>query len=627
MQIHPNYERDKIKEKIFSYVENYFHDIPCTMNNDIRHEMMETSIASVIEWIGQSNPIITGNGAFFKQHKEYLAPTVVMLESLQKYRKSLKKEMFQYPKGSIKYIILNTAQGCVKVIMNADYGGSGSQFAPFYSVYIPPATTGTAKNVTTTLICCLEFLSANNNKWCKIRNINGLFDMINIVLNDTSERELINDTFSVDEVLKYLVSRIDYYTPKDVDTIKRYLETLSNDQLSKLRLSFDVKFVIERYLSAEMRIISNYLKDNQMNFDEEITKESLHKSGFGTEAPEAIKDNIEHIKKVILDNCCYNFMLNDAEIRANEMERCIVCVTDTDSLMVHFPAYIDTFQARVQDFRDSCLIAGAFGIRLFIEGIIPRMVEYIASNINIEDEYYRKKFVFKNEFGFLAMALCAKKMYATSEFVQEGAPRNIKEIGVSGMSFKKRDAPEFLEPIMVNLYRQNILTTKKIQVQRILDEYYQLRDKLSAELEQVTNYYQVAGLKDVEAYDQSKTLPEGMRGSIIWNNMFPEELMQPLDRVIVIRLSFKQMYEHLTEHPRIEQLYSLCVKSDPDMKHTPVICLPQTYKTVPEWLRPCIDKDAVIDKLTSPFKQMLDLFDVYMPETKNGIIASRMMYL
>jgi hypothetical protein len=40
-------------------------------------------------------------------------------------------------------------------------------------------------------------------------------------------------------------------------------------------------------------------------------------------------------------------------------------------------------------------------------------------------------------------------MYASAMFVQEGSPRNIHEIAVSGLSFKKRDAAEFLEPIMV----------------------------------------------------------------------------------------------------------------------------------------------------------------------------------
>ena len=304
MKIHPNYDRNRVFEHIMSYTENYFKDIPCQMKNDIRHETLETTVSSVIEWIDTKNPIITGNGAFFKQHKEYLAPTVVMLESLQKYRKSVKSEMFKHEKGSIQYIILNTSQGCIKVIMNADYGGSGSQYAPFYSVYIPPATTGTAKNVTTTLICCLEFLSGNDDKWCKIRNINGLFDMIRIVLSDTEDREFIHDEFSPEQVAKYLINRVQSYNEYDYMTLLNYLRTLNLDKLRKLMLAFNIKFVLENYLSSEIRIASDYFKKHQLDLDSEITKESLYDAGFGTETPSNIKNIIDRIKKVVVDNCC-----------------------------------------------------------------------------------------------------------------------------------------------------------------------------------------------------------------------------------------------------------------------------------------------------------------------------------
>jgi hypothetical protein len=61
------------------------------------------------------------------------------------------------------------------------------------------------------------------------------------------------------------------------------------------------------------------------------------------------------------------------------------------------------------------------------------------------------------------------------------------------------------------------------------------------------------------------------------------------------------------------------------MRYDPVICLPQNYKTVPTWIRDCIDKEGTIDKLLTPFKQMLGLFDVYMADTRSGMIASRMI--
>ena len=628
MKVHPDCNPDKVRGHIQDLTDRNFKNIPCQLHNNITHETINTNVCATFDWIEQRSPIISGNGTFFMQHEEYLAPIVVMLETLQAERKGVKKEMYKHDKNSIEYVLLNTEQGSIKVIMNADYGGSGTTLSPFYSCYIPPATTGSAKVMTTTLICCLEMLSGNKDKWAKIQNINGLYDFINIVLSDTEERKhLIKDSFSVDEVADALLEFVFFYTAEDSMYLRQYLSTLTNDQLTKLRLAFQVKFVLERYLQNEIDGSMDYLKSHQLNWNN-ITKETLRISGFGTEVPPEIASFVERINNIILDNCCYPFILNDNEVRAAEMNnRLIVCITDTDSLMVHFSAYLDSFHARVDNFRDSCIIASALGMRLFVEAIIPKMVKYLTIGCNIKDEYYRKKFVFKNEFGFLAQALIAKKMYASSMFVQEGSPRDIHSIAVSGLSFKKRDSAEFLEDIMTHLYDKYILTPDHISVEGIMDEYYALREKLKGELEYNTGYYQVLGLKDVSAYDPNKILPEQMRGALVWNELFPDEQMMPLDRVIVIRLSFDKMREHSSDDPKIAEVLRMSLVNNENMKDVPFICLPEHYKEIPEWIRVIIDKDGMVDKLLTPFKQLLSLFDVMVAETKAGTVASRMMCL
>ena len=62
-----------------------------------------------------------------------------------------------------------------------------------------------------------------------------------------------------------------------------------------------------------------------------------------------------------------------------------------------------------------------------------------------------------------------------------------------------------------------------------------------------------------------------------------------------------------------------------NMKNDPVICLPEHYKTIPDWIQPVIDIEYAIDKLLMPFKQLLGLFDVNLVDTRGGMIASRMV--
>jgi hypothetical protein len=225
------------------------------------------------------------------------------------------------------------------------------------------------------------------------------------------------------------------------------------------------------------------------------------------------------------------------------------------------------------------------------------------------------------------MALIAKKMYASSMFVQEGSPRNIHDIAVSGLSFKKRDSAEFLEEIMVHLYDKYILTPDRVSVEGIMDEYYALRDKLKIVLKDDTKYYQVQSLKDVSAYDPNKILPEQMRGALVWNELFPDEQLMPMDRVTVVRLSFAKMREHISDDPKISAILNMTLKNNEKEKDTPFICLPEYYHEIPEWLKPIIDVDGLVDKLLTPFKQLLSLFDIMVAETKAGAVSSRMICL
>ena len=628
IRTHPNVDPNMVRSMVSKIVNDRLRNIPCTMHNNITHETLETTMVDTFEWIENRNPIISGNGTFFKQHAEYLAPTVKMLEKLQANRKKKKKEMYGYQKGSVEYTNCNIGQLSIKVIMNADYGGSGTPLSPFYSCYLPPATTGSAKNITTSLICCLEFISENNNQWSKLNNVNELFDLIFTVLEDKREdRVLIKDRYSVDEVTEWLLSRTNNVSGADRRTVHLYLSTLSDDDLTKLMLSFNIRLVLRKYVSSEIGQIMSYLIDNQIDM-ENITKESVHRCGYGVKPPEEIADTIEKVSKIIVDNCVYPFILNDVEIRAAEMDRLIVCVTDTDSLMVQFAHYIADFQANNAGvFRDQCIVSSAFGMRLFIEHIIPRMVEDIATFCNINDKYYRDKFVFKNEFAFLSMALLAKKMYASSMFVQEGNPRNPHEIAVSGLSFKKRDAAEFLEPIMVDIYDKDILTCDQVSISNVLDKYYALRNKLLSELDHDPSYFKVMGLKDISAYDQTKVLPAQMRGAIVWNNIMTDEEMLPMDRVRVIPLSFALLKEHQNDYPQIAEILRLSLIDNQDEKNDPYICIPEHYHSIPEWIKPVIDIEYATDKLLMPFKQLLDAFDVYVADVPGGFRPARMVFI
>ena len=93
LTIHPNLDRQSVLNTITEFVHQQYKNIPCVMNNTTTHERIETSVCDVFDWINTRSPIITGNGTFFKQHEEYLAPVIPFLEDLKKDRSAEKKLM------------------------------------------------------------------------------------------------------------------------------------------------------------------------------------------------------------------------------------------------------------------------------------------------------------------------------------------------------------------------------------------------------------------------------------------------------------------------------------------------------------------------------------------------------
>ena len=625
-KMHPELNPDEIMKYVKSFSEKHVIDIPCVMHNNSKNKRIQTTVSKAMSYVDQRQPIITGNGTFVKQHAELTAPTVKMLESLQHKRGVKKKAMFDCAEGSIEYKLKYTGQLNVKIVMNAEYGGAGTPLSPFYNQYVPAATTASAKALTTTLICCLELCSGNTNVWIQM-NISQLYDFIHVILSNTEDRPniIVDDSVTAKTVMKYLSKKVHDFTFEDSVYLNKYLETLTTEQLSRLMYAFNVKYALRKLVSNEVKQVMDYIKANMIDI-ENMSEDTIHRMGAGTKIPEDIMIPMTRIIDVVMDNCIYPYLIDDNEVRCDYMKRCIVCVTDTDSLMVHFSSFLQyLFVDDIPSFRDKCLCASAFGRMLYVENVIPKFVQYQALNCNIKDKYYRDKFIFKNEFLFLAMTLYSKKMYAMSTLIQEGKPRNPHKISFTGLSFKKRDSAQFLEPVMRELYDKYILTGSKIQPEKIYESYMFHQNKLMKELSETTAYFKQGSVKPAESY--KKAIPAQVRGALIWNTLYPDEKMQTLDRVYVVPLSWDLMDEHSQNDSKVAALLQLCLKGNEKRKSDPYISIPESYKTLPPFIAKCVNKQFAIDKILSPYKQIAGLFDFVMPETYGAQTMSRLIAL
>lgn len=621
MRIYPDSNINDVRAMVTKKVEESLRDIPCTLHNDTYHEYVDTTILDVCNWLKIRKPIISGNGTFFRQHKEYPAPSIKVLETWLNKRKQLKKIMFTYPKNSIEYANYFTGQNNQKVICNAEYGESGTSLSSSYSVYLPGSTTGSAKNLTTTLICLLELLISNKDSYIIMKDINELFDFIVNVLDDEEERACrVTKYFKPETVAKRLYDLLANRRDSDYELILGFCKSLPDDERSKLMLASNLRLVLSDFLYNEMNTIGTFLKQHMLDLDN-CDAEAVSLAGFGADPPAPVANEFARVFDVVRDSCIYPFIPNDVEIRAETAMRDLVCVVDTDSLMLHYPKLINEFQTDTGNFKLSCLCAAGFGTRLFDKVVVPKYIEYFTKNAGIEDKYYRDKILFKNEYTYFMMLLFQKKMYLDSQFVQEGASRNIHDIEAKGVSFKKRDSADFLGPVILDLCDKFIISSNELSVDNIISEYFRIHDEVQNKVMYDLSYYTKGSVKGEETYNKSKTFPIQLRGTKIWNDIMTTEQILPLDRVWIVWLSYDLLAQ--STNARTMRLLEMCKLYSPTEA---CICIPESYTRIPDWISVGIDAEYTADKLLAPFKQILNAFNVYLPDTRGSFRCSKMLF-
>lgn len=621
MRMYPDSDIDQVRSLVTKKVEESLIDIPCVLHNDTYHEYVDTTVLDVFDWLKIRKPIISGNGTFFRQHKEYAAPTIKVLETWLLRRKKIKAVMFTFPKGSIEYNNHYTGQNNQKVICNAEYGEAGSPLSSSYSVYLPSSTTGSAKNLTTTLICLVEMFVSNDDRCILIKDINEMMDFIINVTSDTDERPYrVTKYFKPEDVAERLYKMIRLKNDSDYDLLVKLMRSIPDDQRSKLMLASNFKLLLSEFLYDEMHEIGTYLKQHMVDL-ENCTEEMIYEAGFGEKPPAAIEQTFIKVSKITESSCIYPFIPNDVEERADNAMRDIVCVVDTDSLMLHYPKLISEFQTDTGNFKLSCLCAAGFGTRIFNDTIVPKYIEYFTKNAGIEDQYYRDKIKFKNEFTYLIMILFQKKMYLNAQFVQEGKPRNIHDIEAKGVSFKKRDSADFLGPLILDLVDRYMVSSDALSIESIVNEFMNIHQDVESKVVYDLSYYVKAGIKSENAYQKCKTLPIQIRGARIWNEIMSTEPLVSLDRAYVVWLSFERLGQ--SNDSRTRRLYELCKKYSPKEA---CISIPESYTTIPEWISVGIDPEYTADKLLAPFKQLLNAFNVYLPESRGSFKCTKMLF-
>ena len=644
IKIDPTLNEDDVKEIASSMIKENIKNPPVNMDNNVNGNNIDTTLVDMCNWIDKENPVVSGNATFYCQPEELESPTSNMLRHLKKGRKMVKNEMFKYSPTSDEYATLDLDQQNKKVIMNAEYGGSGAPTAAFYTKYSPAATTLMAQSIITTMAAFFEGYIGDNLKFF---SNNECFDWMNTVCRKTKDIPDWIEIPTVDETYKRIVSHFYMMDMRSLEYIKAYISNCSDKELVYLYYANNLKGLIRRHKKVEnlirdvLIILPNYeiatteipevLKDkfpvqengNHIDQYNKFIAKEMFLDPYNV--PDSIKKQIDSLKEILTQFVYVEYIAPDSIVKLNNHERNTVLLVDTDSNMLNADLFASFMRKEIfsgESFGRKSLYNDLILVNILASCLadnIKGILDYWCRMHNMNEEA-RKEISMKNEFLFRRFFLMKKKKrYAASIVLREGNIMIPFKLELKGLDFIKAGVTEDVSKRFTKMLEEHVLYSDDVELHGLMKDLKQFEKDIFYDLKQGgTKYYKLSMYKSEEAYAAGKAwqLPV-FRGVAVWNELYPLERIYSLDRVKIVKTKITSIDDLdiiKNKYPKeYEEIVTKIYNSRfPEIRKCglKVICIPMGKQKVPDWMVDIIDTDIIISDTISSFKSVLEALEI-----------------
>lgn len=665
LRIDPSLKKDDLLyDKVESIVKEKIKDPTVILDNNVINENHEISLIKLCNWIDNKIPVVSGNATFYCQPTELLSPTANMLRSLKKGRKSVKKEMFKYKEGSDKYKILDLDQMNKKVIMNAEYGGSGAPTAAFYTKYSPAATTLMAQSIITIMASFFESFIGDNQKFY---HIDECFDWMNTVIEKDEKIPTWVKNHTSEELYKRLLKHFMIINIDEMKILKMYIDNLNQQEIDYLyyannlnefiydhqkiqNIIFNILNKLPRY-SAVLDDVPSEFKDKFSSADvnENILKynrwvsEEMFLNPYNV--PEIIKDDMDKLCNILFQMIYVKYLTPDSIMKLNNHKRNTVLLVDTDSNMINADLFVSFILKEIinQDFGretmyNEMILCNILAV--ILDKPVKTMLDYYGIRHNMDKES-REELVMKNEFMFRRFILMkTKKRYVSSVLLREGNIMMPMYTDIKGMDFIKAGVSDAVEKRFKTMLEKNLLFSDKINAHGLMKDIKQFEKDIYQDLKNgSTTYLKQQQFKD-GGYKNMATAWSApvFKGTMIWNELYPDRKIYGFDKVGILKTIIAKPEDIEILKEKYPNEYDLVLKNiymstDSDIRNAGLkyIAIPITSQGIPKWMLSITDFDIIISDVISSFRSVTDALRVENTEFKTpngkGIITSCLISL
>ena len=640
-RLFPKEKHDKIRSLIKSKIKERLKNPTINLDNNVTGENRDIDLTTLCNWIEHEKPIISGNGTFYTRPDLLQSPTSNMLRSMKTGRSKIKKSMFSFDPLSDEYRQADLNQQNLKVIMNAEYGGSGNPKAAFYTKYSPAATTLMAQSMVTTAAAFFEAFLGNNQKFF---SVNEFTDWLSAVITKDEKLDEKINTPTEDQVINRVRSLFYQYDLTNDLFILNLIRSLNKRQLTYLYYANNVNQFIKDHLQVQKIIEQILIKLPNLQaaetvdqipeqFKNQFDKPKSYNDFMSKEmfldpynAPEIIKSDLEELSNLIIKYCFICHLTPDSIVKLNNQKRKTVLLVDTDSNVVNANLFVDFILTKIfpgQNFgrpkmyNEMILINTIASI---LSKTIDTLLKHYCKLHNFSPNDW-KEIVMKNEFMFKTFFIMdKKKRYTASIVLREGHIMIPFKLEIKGMDFIKAAVSETVTKQFTNILRDNILFSEKPNLHGLMNDSKKFEKIIyQSILNGETEFFKTQVYKDAKGYknaDDAWRL-QVYRGVAVWNELYPLNKIYSLDRVKIIKLKVKNQTD-LNQIRSIDpQIYDDILTKifnslNPSLVKAglEVIAVPLSLKKLPPWLIQLVDKEITISDIMSSFGSVFRVLQI-----------------
>jgi hypothetical protein len=566
--------------------------------NNYTQKTTDIDLLTLLNYYYKKKPIMTSYGVMFKQHSKKKNINGLFVQYLKDERTVYKKIQFEgiEEHDDIKRNRGEQSQKTMKLLNNSYYGVTGEASSQFYNPLISPSITYTGYSIITSSILGFEMLLADNVKY---DNFNDLLIYITTVLKDRNKSK---ESFGIiDDYLsdKFKVKPNDvYHRLKNLCAFK-----LSDKELSKL------KSIIKKMDQTELNEIYytnnfyEFIGDNSHMY--ELLKNILDTEGGiidPKEASEETQVQVNELWELIENFVIYDHQIYNRGERARTMNRDAIIVVDTDSNFISLDKYfnfvIDNFHIE-EDENETNYYTIINSAVLILSKYIQKVLDRFTGNCNLVPE--KQPIInMKSEFIYKRIMLTRnKKQYAAICVEQEGKVLDPPELDMKGMSIKKANVNNRTREYFTSLIKDEILEKDSINLVNILSAFEEFENEIRQSLYngEIT-FLTPDKVNDINSYKNPER-QQSVRGTIIWNELFPENTIQPPDKVNKLKIK-GEILSDLKPIYHLEDKYNIIKQNifDDEVYSSygfTVLSLPKSVDKIPSWIIPLIDFDSIIE--------------------------------